>query len=71
MTNRLNALVVVLERDLREDDDAEALVAAIRQLRGVLDVTPHVATIDSLVAERRARIEVQARVYAALRELNS
>lgn len=35
MTKRFHSLAVVLENDIRKDD-AEALMAAISQLRGVL-----------------------------------
>ena len=44
MTDRYNALTVVMEKDMR-DDDAEALIAAIRQLRGVLSVSGNVADL--------------------------
>lgn len=37
MSDRYFALTVVLEQDIR-DDDAEPLIAAIRQMRGVADV---------------------------------
>lgn len=57
MTNRYNALTVVLETDIREDD-AEALIVAIQQLRGVRDVVPNVADVNSMVAESRARLEL-------------
>ena len=39
MTDRYDAFTVVLERNIRTDD-AEPVLAAIRQLRGVLDVIP-------------------------------
>lgn len=42
MTDRFNALTVVLEKDIREDD-AQALLSAIGQLRGVLTVSGNVA----------------------------
>jgi hypothetical protein len=42
MTDRYNALTVVLEHDIR-DDDAEAVANAIRQLRRVLSVSGNVA----------------------------
>jgi hypothetical protein len=41
MTDRYNYLTVALETDIRSDD-AEALIAAIRMLRGVLKVEPNV-----------------------------
>lgn len=61
MTDRFNALTVVLERDIREDD-AEPLIAAIRQLRGVLSVEPHVSNLSDLIAESRVRREIGERL---------
>ncbi len=57
MTARYNALTVVLEQDIR-DDDAERLLDAIRMLRGVAGVSGNVASIESHVAEMRARMEL-------------
>ena len=37
MTDRYNILTVALEKDLR-DDDAQALINAIKMMRGVADV---------------------------------
>lgn len=67
MTDRFFALTVTLEHDVR-DDDAAPLIAAIKQLRGVLDVEPHVADITSAMAESRAIMEVQNRLLEALRK---
>lgn len=53
MTDRYNALVVVLDRDIREDD-AEFLISAIKMLRGVASVQGNVSDISSLLAEERA-----------------
>ena len=38
MTDRLNALTVSLDRDIR-DDDAEVIINAIKAIRGVNGVT--------------------------------
>lgn len=66
MTDRYYALTVVLEGNVR-DDDAEPLIAAIRQLRGVADVLPHVADTNTVVGEVRARTKITERVMRALR----
>jgi uncharacterized coiled-coil protein SlyX len=67
MTDRYNALIVVLENDIR-DDDAESVIAAIAQLRGVLSVQGHVVDgIDQLVAEQRVRLELQQKLREALK----
>jgi hypothetical protein len=65
MTDRINALTVVLEKDLR-DDDCEPLLDAIKQLRGVLSVVPHVAGIVSHLAETRAKNALREEVLALL-----
>lgn len=57
MTDRFNALTVVLKHDTREDD-AQAIINAIKQLQGVLDVTGEVADISQDVAETRARLDI-------------
>jgi len=57
MTDRFHTLTVVLEHDIR-DDDAQALISAIGQLRGVLSVTGVVADLDSHMARERARHEL-------------
>ena len=66
MTDRLNALTVVLDGNIRTDD-AEALIAAIGQLRGVLSVTGNVADIDSHVAEQRVRHALEQKLFEVLR----
>lgn len=53
MTDRYNALTVVLEQDIR-DDDAEPLIEAIKMLRGVLDVQGNVSSANFFVAQSRA-----------------
>ena len=61
MTDRYNTLTVVLERDIREDD-AECLLSAVRQLKGVLSVKGNVADTDSYLAEERVRYETRRKL---------
>lgn len=61
MTDRYFALTVALDTNIRSDD-AEALIAAIRQLRGVLAVEPLVASPTEWVAEERARAEIRTKL---------
>jgi hypothetical protein len=65
MTDRYTALTVVLDEDIREDD-ADGLLTAIRQLRGVLDVTPHVANSETQIAIQRARSELGKKLWEVL-----
>lgn len=62
MTDLYSALTVVLEHDMRTDD-AENLLTAIRQLRGVLSVAGKVANIESHLAEQRARQELGEKLW--------
>ena len=66
MTDRYNSLTVVLEDDIR-DDDAQALLSAIAQLRGVLCVSGNVSDLGTYVAQTRARQELEKKLWAALR----
>lgn len=55
MTTRYNALTVILEHEIREDD-LEVLISAIRMLRGVSDVRPEGTDNLALeIAEMRVR----------------
>lgn len=66
MTDRFNSLTVVLEADIREDD-AQVLLSAISQLRGVLSVSGNVSDLGAHVALMRARHELEQKLWAALR----
>lgn len=68
MTDRIAAFTVVLDRDIREDD-VEPLLTAIRLLRGVLTVEPHVASLDMQIAHARAKAELRSAMLKGLDEL--
>lgn len=70
MPDRYNSLTVVLETDIR-DEEAEALISAISQLRGVLSVSGHVSDLGTHVAQTRARQELEERLWAVLRPESS
>lgn len=65
MTDRYNAVTVVLDRDYRTDD-AEAILTALRQIRGVLSVEPNVADISDHVADQRVRHELGQKLLDVL-----
>ena len=65
MTDRYSSLTVVLEQDIRSDD-AEGLIKAIEQMRGVLKVTGTVSDYRDLVAQTRARTELGKQLWAVL-----
>jgi hypothetical protein len=55
MTDRVQALTVVLDRDIRTDD-VEHVINAIRMVKGVADVTDqHIADMDDHLARQRIR----------------
>lgn len=65
MTDRYNAFIVVLEQDIRSDD-AQPILDAIKQLRGVLGVEPYVSDISEQIAEMRARRELGQKLWDVL-----
>lgn len=65
MTDRVHALTVTLDSDVRTDD-IESLIAAMRQLRGVVSVTKHVTRIEDHLARERVRHELGEKLWAVL-----
>jgi hypothetical protein len=53
MTDRHSAYIVTLEKDIREDNAQESVLATLRMIRGVASVEPVTA---EPFAERTARI---------------
>lgn len=66
MTDRIRALTVALETDVRADD-VQALVSAISQLRGVLAVaTETPVSPNDYVTEQRIRRDYYLRLQDTL-----
>lgn len=65
MTDRINSLTVVLQREIREDD-AEAIIQAISMIKGVGQVTGHVATAEVWAAKQQARWDLQSELREVL-----
>ena len=65
MTDRLNLLSVVLHHDIREDD-AEDIINAIKMVKGVLSVTPHVVDYADHIAFQRVRHEIGEKLWDVL-----
>ncbi len=63
MTDRFGALTVVLKSDIREDD-AEALMNAIRCFQNVLSVTGVVVDSRDHIAKERVRVEFAEKLRA-------
>lgn len=60
MADLVKGLTVVLERDIR-DDDAQAIISAIQQIRGVASVTPHITTGEDYFVARRTKLKIAER----------
>ena len=65
MTDRFKGLIVTFEKDIREDD-AEAIIKAIQQLRAVADVRGSVSNPDDLMNQQRAKYELKEKMYGVL-----
>ena len=68
MTDRVHALTVVLEHDMR-DDDVQALIDAIRCMRFVAGVSTHVAELADYSARAHVRTQLYAKLHEALGEI--
>jgi hypothetical protein len=62
MTDRYDALIVVLDQNIREDD-AQPTINAISQIKHVLKVSPHVIDGASFIAESRIRRELIEKLF--------
>jgi len=67
VTDRHSGYVVVLDREIREDD-AERIVQAIQMVKGVLDVKPIVADHNDLINRSRIRHELLMKLIGLLKE---
>jgi DNA replicative helicase MCM subunit Mcm2 (Cdc46/Mcm family) len=68
MTDRHAGYVVTLANDIREDD-AEAVIGALRMVKGVLSVDPITGSFDVHIAEQRVRAELRDKLLGILREI--
>jgi hypothetical protein len=65
VTDRLKGVVVTFETDLRTDD-AEAIIEAIKMLRGVATVSPSVTDISDHMNRMRVRQELGQALWKVL-----
>lgn len=68
MTDRYNAITIILDKDIREDD-AAGLLQLLKWLKHVSDVVPHVHDLEDVIAESRVRSEMKTKIYDALKDL--
>jgi len=67
MTDRHVGYVVTLDREVREDD-AEAIITAIRMIKGVIGVEPVLQSPDHHIAVMKAKRDIEDRLWTALRQ---
>ena len=65
MTDRIHSITIVLEKDMRVDD-AEAILTAVRQLRGVIAADGNVTNGTEYVIESRIRRDFGERLWHVL-----
>lgn len=65
MTDRHAGYVVTLSEDIREDD-AEAIINAIRMVKGVINVRPIVSNVELMIAEDRTDQEWREKIRQLL-----
>jgi 3',5'-cyclic AMP phosphodiesterase CpdA len=68
MTTRLKGVYVTFDREIREDD-AEAVINAIRMVRGVADVAAIESNHDDYTARAQVRHELAAAIYEAYHDI--
>lgn len=67
MTDRIKAMTVLLEPDIREDD-CQRIIEAIEMIRRVRKVEMHVSDCDHWSAVQTARLDLQEKIWNVLRE---
>ena len=69
MTDRINSITVVLNKDLREED-AQPIIDAILQFKGVCAAEGNVTDPNAYIAESRAFNAIHENLMAALYNQN-
>ncbi|MCY1741181.1 hypothetical protein [Ensifer sp. SL37] len=67
MTDRHSGYFVTLETDIREDDASEIL-SAIRMIKGVLTVDPHIGNPSDQIAIARVKREMSEKIISIVLE---
>ena len=65
MTDRLDALTIILDRPIR-DDDAEPTIGAIKMIKGVKRVIPHIEDVNYHIAEAHLKSKLQRQLRDVL-----
>ena len=62
MSDYISGFTVTLEKEMHEES-AERLANAIRQIRGVVNVTPTIATMEHYNAKMQERIALATKIH--------
>jgi len=68
MTDRIKGFTVILDRDVREDD-FEIYMDALRLMKGVQQVIPHVSGVEDTIADERATHKIKIKLYDFIKDL--
>lgn len=66
MSDRICGFVVILEKDLREEG-ADQLMQSIRLLKGVVDVRPQIADLETNIGYSRGKLAIKEKLMEFLR----
>lgn len=67
MTDRIKGVYVALDQDYRTDD-VEAILDAIKMIKGVSDVAVNIANFDDWTNRSRIRTELSGKLWEALHD---
>ena len=62
MSDRINGFVVILDKDYK-DEDIEATIKAIEQIKGVVAVKPNIVKHNDYIAKEQTKINIVEKIY--------
>ena len=57
MSNRINGFIVVLDKDYK-DEDVEATISAIKQIKGVIAVKPNIVSANDHILREKIKFDI-------------
>lgn len=67
MSDRINGFIVALDKEC-SDTAVQQTINAIKQIKGVVDVTPNIVDPRDHIAEMRVRQEMTTKIFKVLTE---
>lgn len=65
MTDRLKGVLITFDRDIR-DDDAEAILTALKMVKGVMTVKPYIAGSEDYMMYHRGYQDCRTKILKDL-----